>query len=172
MVVMDQCTRRVVGSAAQPDVGGGVALCRMFGDALKGVASFPKHLSTDRDPLFLFHRWKANLRILGVDEIKTVPFVPTSHPFVERLIGNVRRELLDQGFFWNAIVANPLPSRSASQSTDGRNTAAACSSCDCRCHDGLYAWTLGRAVAPQLFPVQLWSPTVGSAYVSVVTIET
>ena len=43
---------------------------------------------------------------------------------------------------------------------------------DCRCHDGLYAWTLGRAVAPQLFPVQLWSPTVGSAYVSVVTIET
>jgi len=25
-----------------------------------------------------------------------------SHPFVERLIGSVRRELLDQSFFWTA----------------------------------------------------------------------
>jgi Integrase core domain len=28
--------------------------------------------------------------------------VPLSHPFVERLIGTIRRELLDQVFFWNA----------------------------------------------------------------------
>ena len=26
-----------------------------------------------------------------------------SHPFVERLIGTVRREVLDQMFFWNAF---------------------------------------------------------------------
>ena len=32
----------------------------------------------------------ANLRILEIDEIKTVPHVPLSHPFVERLIGTVR----------------------------------------------------------------------------------
>jgi putative transposase len=31
-----------------------------------------------------------------------VPHVPTSHPFIERLIGTVRRELLDKAFFWNA----------------------------------------------------------------------
>jgi hypothetical protein len=30
-----------------------------------------------------------------VSEIKSVPHVPLSHPFVERLIGTVRRELLD-----------------------------------------------------------------------------
>ncbi len=66
-------------------------------------AALPKRLSSDNDPLFLFHRWKANLRVLGVEEIKTVPYVPISHPFVERLIGSIRRELLDQAFFWNAV---------------------------------------------------------------------
>ena len=35
-------------------------------------------------------------------EIKTVPFVPLSHPFVERLIGTIRREYLDQTLFWTA----------------------------------------------------------------------
>ena len=42
----------------------------------------------------------ANLRVLGVTEIKTVPYVPLSHPFVERLIGTVRREFLDHTLFW------------------------------------------------------------------------
>jgi transposase InsO family protein len=55
----------------------------------------------DNDPLFLYHRWRANLRVLDVEEIKSVPYTPISHPFVERLIGTVRRELLDQTFFWN-----------------------------------------------------------------------
>jgi len=103
MVVMDQFTRCIVGFSVQPDVVDGVALCRMFNDAIKDVAALPKHLSTDNDPLFLFHRWKANLRILGIDEIKTVPHAPLSHHFVERLIGTVRRELLDWVFFWNVV---------------------------------------------------------------------
>ena len=33
--------------------------------------------------------------------IKTVPYVPVSHPFTERLIGTIRREYLDQILFWN-----------------------------------------------------------------------
>ena len=52
--------------------------------------------------MFEAHRWTANLRILEIDEIKTVPRVPLSHPFVERLIGTVRREFLDHVMFWNA----------------------------------------------------------------------
>ena len=40
------------------------------------------------------------LRVLEIEEIKTIPHVPMSHPFVERLIGSVRRELLDQTLFW------------------------------------------------------------------------
>ncbi len=36
-----------------------------------------------------------------VAEIKSVPYA-LSHPFVERLIGTIRREYLDREFFWNA----------------------------------------------------------------------
>jgi len=45
---------------------------------------------------------KANLRILDVPEVKTVRHLPVSHPFVERLIGKIRREYLDLISFWNA----------------------------------------------------------------------
>ena len=36
-------------------------------------------------------------------EIKTVPYVPLSHPFVERLIGTIRREYLDHMLFWTTV---------------------------------------------------------------------
>ena len=39
---------------------------------------------------------------MEIDEIKTVPQVPLSHPFVERLIGTIRREFLDDVLFWIA----------------------------------------------------------------------
>ena len=63
----------------------------------------PKYLSSDHDPLYRFKQWQANLRILEVAEIKTVPYVPMSHPFVERLIGTVRREYLDRTLFWTTV---------------------------------------------------------------------
>src|SRR6188768_3818823 len=65
--------------------------------------SMPKHLSADHNPLYRFHQGQANLRILEVTEIKTVPYVPLSHPFVERLIGTVRREYLDRTLFWTTV---------------------------------------------------------------------
>src|SRR3979490_3104569 len=65
-----------------------------------GQQPAPTHLSSDHDPLYRFHQWQANLRILDVREIKTVPYVPLSHPFVERLIGTIRREYLDRMLFW------------------------------------------------------------------------
>jgi len=40
---------------------------------------------------------------LEIEEIKSVPYVPVSHPFIEWLIGTVRREYLDRVFFWNAL---------------------------------------------------------------------
>jgi putative transposase len=40
--------------------------------------------------------------VLEIDEIKSVPYAPISHPFVERLIGTIRREYLARMFFWNA----------------------------------------------------------------------
>ena len=100
LVVMDQFTRRIIGFGVHAGHVNGVALCRMFNKAIS-TNSIPKHLSSDNDPLFLYHQWQANLRILGVDEIKTVPYTPLSHPFIERLIGTIRREFLDHTLFWN-----------------------------------------------------------------------
>ena len=100
MVVMDIFTRRIIGfgvAAANLD---GPSVCRMFNRAI-ARQHMPKHLSSDHDPLFRFQRWRANLRILEVDEIKTIPNTPRSHAFVERLIGTIRREYLDQTLFWN-----------------------------------------------------------------------
>ena len=73
----------------------------MFNKVISGNA-LPKRLSSDNDPLFQYHRWQANLRILGIEEIKSVPYVPVSHPFIERLIQSIRHELLDQTLFRNA----------------------------------------------------------------------
>ena len=102
LVVMDQFTRRIIGFGIHAGDVDGVALCRMFNRAISGKGA-PRYLSSDHDPLFEYHRWKANLRILDIEEIKTVPYAPLSHPFVERLIGSIRGEFLDHTLFWNAL---------------------------------------------------------------------
>jgi transposase InsO family protein len=102
LVVMDQFTRRIIGFGIQAGVVNGDGLCRMFKQAIQVVA-VPKYLSSDHDPLYRYHQWQANLRILGVTEFKTVPYVPISHPFIERLIGTIRRECLDHSLFWTSI---------------------------------------------------------------------
>jgi len=99
MVVMDQYTRRIIGFGVHAGNVDGPALCRMFNQATS-EQDWPAYISSDNDPLFQYHRWKANLRVLEIDEIKSLPHVPMSHPFVERLIGSIRRELLDHTFFW------------------------------------------------------------------------
>src|SRR6185503_14623929 len=101
LVVMDQFTRRIVGFAVHRGPVDGIALCRMFKRAIHTQLP-PKYLSSDHDPLYRFHIWQANLRVLEVQEIKTVPYAPLSHPFVERLIGTIRREYLDRTLFWTA----------------------------------------------------------------------
>ncbi|MGH8201707.1 MAG: integrase core domain-containing protein [Steroidobacteraceae bacterium] len=102
LAVMDVFTRRIVGFGTSGEYVDGPSLCRMFNQAIAGKAR-PKRISTDHDPLFRFHRWLANLRILEVEEFKSVPYAPMSHPFIERLIGTIRREYLDRTFFWNSV---------------------------------------------------------------------
>ena len=91
LVVMDQFTRRLVGFGVHCGAVTGVDVCRMFNEAIDGQGvpgiSAPIMIPCSRD------RWKTNLRILEIDEIKTVPRVPLSHPFVERLIGTMRRPI-------------------------------------------------------------------------------
>ncbi len=127
MVVMDQYTRRIVGFGVHAGNVDGPTLCRMFNDGTSRQ-DWPKYLSSDNDPLFQYHRWKANLRVLEVQEIKSVPHVPMSHPFVERLIGSIRRELLDHTLFWTATdlqgkLNNYQHYYNESRTHSGRNAA-------------------------------------------------
>ena len=75
LVVMDVFTRRIIGFGVQPVVVDGPALCRMFNRIIAGQA-MPKRLSYDHDPLFEFQRWQANLRILGIQSVRSVPYSP------------------------------------------------------------------------------------------------
>jgi transposase InsO family protein len=70
---MDAFTRRIIGYGVARAGIDGVAVCRMFNRAIAGQP-LPKQISTDHDPLFRFHRWLANLRVLEIDEIKDVRF--------------------------------------------------------------------------------------------------
>jgi putative transposase len=83
LVVMDHYTRRIIGFGVHAGTLNGVALCRMFNRAIRGQRGMPKYVSSDDDPLYRFHQRQAKLRILEVTEIKTIPYVPQSHPFVE-----------------------------------------------------------------------------------------
>ena len=40
---------------------------------------------------------------MEIKEVKSIPFTPISHPYVERIIGIIRRECLDQTLFWNEV---------------------------------------------------------------------
>src|ERR1039457_6373331 len=73
LVVMDQYTRRIIGFGLHGGAVDGSALCRMFNHAIRGNCSIPKYLSSDNDPLYRFHQWQANLRILGGDRNQDHP---------------------------------------------------------------------------------------------------
>jgi hypothetical protein len=64
----NQYTRRII--EFEIGIVDGIALCRMFNRAIRGQI-VPKYLSSDHDPLYRFHQWQANPRVLGVTEIKT-----------------------------------------------------------------------------------------------------
>ena len=98
---MDQWGRRIISFGVHRGDFDGIIVCRMFNQAISG--SDPSNCpSTDDDSLFKSHLWQANLRILEVGEIKSIPYAPMSHPFIERAIGTIRSEYLDNTPFWNA----------------------------------------------------------------------
>lgn len=103
MVIIDVFSRRFIGFVIERGDIDGSAVCRMFSCAISRQGQ-PKYLSTDHDPLFRFHRRLATLRVLEIEEVKSVPRVPRSHPFVERMIRTIREELLDQVLFCNQLA--------------------------------------------------------------------
>ena len=56
--------------------------------------SAPRFLLRDRDSIYggLFHR---RIERMGIEQIRAAPRSPWQKPFVERVIGSIRRECLD-----------------------------------------------------------------------------
>jgi hypothetical protein len=55
----------------------------------------PRYLFRDRDRIYGTHFWQ-RVRHMGIKEVLTAPQSPWQNPYVERLIGSIRRECLDQ----------------------------------------------------------------------------
>jgi putative transposase len=63
-------------------------------------AQAPRYLIRDRDAIF-GKDVVAITKGMGVEEVVTAPRSPWQNPYVERLIGSIRRECLDHVIVWN-----------------------------------------------------------------------
>jgi hypothetical protein len=94
---MDVLTRRITGLGVEPARIDGVCVGRVLNHPVAGQP-LSKHLGTDHDPQLRLHRWLATLRVIEMAQIKPAPCTPVSRRLVERLIGMIRREVLDRMF--------------------------------------------------------------------------
>src|SRR5216683_1132841 len=60
----------------------------------------PRYLIRDRDAIF-GKDFVATTKGMGVEEVVIAPRSPWQNPYVERLIGSIRRECLDHIIVWN-----------------------------------------------------------------------
>ncbi|MFK7827865.1 MAG: transposase [Oligoflexales bacterium] len=101
MIVTDQFSREIVGIRTLGKVIQGSRVCHSFNNLISEIGRQPKYLSTDNDPVFNFHLWQINIEMMNIEQVNSIPGVPTSHPFIERCIGSTRREFLDNTLFWS-----------------------------------------------------------------------
>jgi putative transposase len=67
-----------------------------------------RYLLRDRDATY-GGDWVATTKAMGMEEVLSAPRSPWQNPFVERLIGSVRRECLDHVIVWNRRSLGRLP---------------------------------------------------------------
>jgi len=60
----------------------------------------PRYLLRDRDTSY-GRAFRDRVRAMGIEEVLTAPRSPWQNPFVERLIGSIRRECLDHVIIFN-----------------------------------------------------------------------
>jgi len=56
--------------------------------------TLPKYLLRDRDGIYGEY-FQSRVQNMGINEVKTAPQSPWQNPYVERLIGSIRRDCLD-----------------------------------------------------------------------------
>jgi transposase InsO family protein len=62
--------------------------------------SAPRYLIRDRDSIY-GTRFRNRVRSLGIEEVLTAPRSPWQSPYVERIIGSIRRECLNHVIIFN-----------------------------------------------------------------------
>src|SRR5215210_4337925 len=62
--------------------------------------SAPRYLLRDRDAAY-GQRFGKRVRAMGIEEVVTAPRSPWQNPYVERVIGSIRRECLDHVVIFN-----------------------------------------------------------------------
>jgi putative transposase len=67
----------------------------------------PKYLLRDRDSIYCSH-FRKRLMNMGIEEVMTAFRSPWQNPFVERLIGSIRRDCLDHMIVLNAKHLNRI----------------------------------------------------------------
>ena len=60
----------------------------------------PRYLLRDRDAIY-GRDFAALTQDMGMEEVVTAPRAPWQNPYVERLVGSIRRECLDHVIVWN-----------------------------------------------------------------------
>ena len=60
----------------------------------------PRYLMRDRDAIY-GERFRRRTKSLGIDEMISAPRSPWQNPYVERVIGSIRRECLDHVIVFN-----------------------------------------------------------------------
>ena len=60
----------------------------------------PRYLLRDRDTSYGL-RFQKRVRAMGIEEVLRAPRSPWQSPYVERIIGSIRRECLDHVIFFN-----------------------------------------------------------------------
>ncbi len=54
----------------------------------------PRYMIRDRDAVY-GSKVRARVKVIGIEEVVTAPRSPWQNPYVERVIGSIRREFLD-----------------------------------------------------------------------------
>ena len=62
--------------------------------------SAPRYMIRDRDRIY-GSRFRSRVKSLGIDEVLTAPRSPWQNPYVERIIGSIRRECLNHVIIFN-----------------------------------------------------------------------
>ncbi len=60
----------------------------------------PRYLLRDRDAIYSA-KFRSRVHSLGIEEVRIAPRSPWQNPYVERLIGSIRRECLDHVIVMN-----------------------------------------------------------------------